>query len=207
MSSRPRPQWRHGTSGVILPDVNVLVHAHNAHSLVHEAASPPTAESWRDRFRCTTCWRRIQTWRWSVATSCIPRTRTSHVFRACAGSTLARNESFGIGFAPAYFPENRPLLGIGHGAPARDFLDRAIAASAKAGVLVHDADFRAGALHAAFFAASARPALVTGSRPRTPQIHCPMSTRRSRSMPVSMPRPCSMYTRSSVARLPEAPFA
>src|SRR5438128_7656542 len=72
---------------------------------------------------------------------------------------------------------------------------------------VHDADLGTGALQCFLLAAIARPALEDGSLFRTPQIHCPISTSRSRSTPVLMPRPCSMYTTSSVATLPEAPAA
>src|SRR6266513_1876337 len=72
---------------------------------------------------------------------------------------------------------------------------------------VHDADLSTGALQCFLLAAMARPALEDGSLFRTPQIHCPISTSRSRSTPVLMPSPCSMYTTSSVATLPEAPAA
>src|SRR2546428_13069426 len=72
---------------------------------------------------------------------------------------------------------------------------------------VHDADLGTGALQCFLLAAMARPALEDGSLFRTSQIHCPISTSRSRSTPVLMPRPCSMYTTSSVATLPEAPAA
>src|SRR5437867_13342745 len=69
---------------------------------------------------------------------------------------------------------------------------------------VHDADLGTGALQCFLLAAMAWPALEDGSLFRTPQIHCPISTSRSRSTPVLMPRPCSMYTTSSVATLPGA---
>jgi hypothetical protein len=49
---------------------------------------------------------------------------------------------------------------------------------------------------------------------REPDLRCkkslmkaPASTSLSKSMPVSMPMPCSMYTTSSVATLPVAPLA
>ena len=44
-------------------------------------------------------------------------------------------------------------------------------------------------------------------RPKASLMNTPASTRRSRSMPVSIPMPCSMYTTSSVATLPVAPLA
>src|SRR5438445_13815863 len=72
---------------------------------------------------------------------------------------------------------------------------------------VHDADLGTGALQCFLLAAMAWPALEDGSLFRTPQIHCPISTSWSRSTPVLMPRPCRMYTTSSVATLPEAPAA
>src|SRR5688572_22869927 len=94
---------------------------------------------------------------------------------------------------------------LAHPAPERDLFQRAAAADAGVALGVHDADLYAGRLHA--FADSARLTLEEGSRPSTPQIHCPMPTSLPRSTPVSMPRPCSRYTTSSVATLPEAPFA
>ena len=44
-------------------------------------------------------------------------------------------------------------------------------------------------------------------RPSWPAIHTLVAVRRPRSTPVSMPRPCSIQTRSSVARLPVALLA
>jgi hypothetical protein len=98
-------------------------------------------------------------------------------------------------------------LRIAHAAPACDLVHGAAAAEAHSALRVHYADFDAGAFQTALLAASARPAREAGSLPRTPQIHCPMPTRRSRSTPVSMPMPWSMYTTSSVATLPVAPRA
>src|SRR6267143_4986916 len=72
---------------------------------------------------------------------------------------------------------------------------------------VHDADLGTGALQFFLLAAMARPALEDGAFFSTPQIHSPISTSRSRSTPVLTPSPCSMYTTSSVATLPEAPTA
>ena len=46
-----------------------------------------------------------------------------------------------------------------------------------------------------------------GLRLRKLLMYSPASTSRSRSMPVSMPMPCSMKTTSSVATLPVAPLA
>src|SRR5260370_706098 len=60
---------------------------------------------------------------------------------------------------------------------------------------------------ARFPQACVRAAVGDGSRPRTPQIHAPISTSCSRSTPVRTPSPLSMYTTSSVATLPEAPAA
>jgi len=47
------------------------------------------------------------------------------------------------------------------------------------------------------FPGSLRPTMLSAALPARPV--------RSRSMPVSMPMPCSMYTRSSVAQFPAAP--
>src|SRR5260221_6477720 len=52
-----------------------------------------------------------------------------------------------------------------------------------------------------FFAVIALPAFEAEGRFRKAEIHSPVSTSRSRSTPVLMPRPCSMYTTSSVATL------
>src|SRR5260221_54075 len=97
---------------------------------------------------------------------------------------------------------------IVHGAPARDLVERTEAAFAELALRVHQADFQAGALQRfAFLAWRALPASEWVAFPKTPQIQSPISTRRSRSTPVLMPRPCSIYTTSSVATLPEAPAA
>src|SRR3954471_8625430 len=96
-------------------------------------------------------------------------------------------------------------LFFAHQAPAPDFVKRARAAHAHVALRIHDADLYAGRFHA--LADSALLTLDEGCRPSKPQIHCPMPTSLSRSMPVSMPRPLSKYTTSSVATLPEAPFA
>src|SRR5688572_6404277 len=100
---------------------------------------------------------------------------------------------------------HRVALRVAHAAPQRDLFQGAAAADARVALGVHDADLHAGRLHA--FADSALLTLEEGSRPSTPQIHCPMPTSLPRSTPVSTPRPCSMYTTSSVATLPEAPLA
>src|SRR5690606_7970767 len=44
-------------------------------------------------------------------------------------------------------------------------------------------------------------------RPRILLMRCPAATSKSRSIPVSMPKPLSMYTTSSLATLPVAPLA
>jgi len=62
-------------------------------------------------------------------------------------------------------------------------------------------------IQATRFAAIAFPARETGLRPRCAEMNCPASTIRSRSSPVSMPRPWSRYTTSSVATFPVAPLA
>ena len=56
-------------------------------------------------------------------------------------------------------------------------------------------------------AARALPALLPVSRPSRPASHRPVFASMSRSIPVPMPRPCSMYTTSSLATLPLAPLA
>ena len=63
---------------------------------------------------------------------------------------------------------------------------------------------RAAAVHAG---ASARPTLLPVWRPNFPASQRPVAASASRSMPVSMPMPCSIYTRSSLATLPLAPRA
>src|ERR1700754_2001708 len=84
-------------------------------------------------------------------------------------------------------------LFLAHPAPEGDLLQRAAAADAGVAVGVHDADLHARRLHADFFFDEiARLTFEEGSRPSTPQIHCPMPTSFSRSVPVSTPRPCSM---------------
>src|SRR5262245_59334155 len=98
-------------------------------------------------------------------------------------------------------------LAFAHRAPARDLVERAGAAHADVALRIHDAHLHARRLHAERFAARALFTLEVGSRLRMPQIHWPMPASLSRSTPVSMPRPCSMYTTSSVATLPEAPLA
>src|SRR5690606_7620450 len=54
---------------------------------------------------------------------------------------------------------------------------------------------------------SAWATLLPLVRPSSAASQRPVSTRRSRSMPVSMPRPWSMYATSSLATLPLAPVA
>src|SRR3954454_4448974 len=76
-------------------------------------------------------------------------------------------------------------LFFAHQAPARDFVERARAAHAHVALRIHDADLYAGRFHA--FADSALFTFDEGSRPSKLQIHCPMPTSFSRSMPVSMP--------------------
>lgn len=61
--------------------------------------------------------------------------------------------------------------------------------------------------YADFLAVSAFPALLLDLRFRCEEIHCPVSTTLSRSIPVSIPMPCSRYSTSSVATLPVAPLA
>src|SRR5687767_404166 len=80
---------------------------------------------------------------------------------------------------------HRVALLVAHPTPQRDLLQRAAATDAGVALGVHDADLHAGRLHA--FADSARLTLDEGSRPSTPQIHCPMPTTLSRSTPVSIP--------------------
>ena len=55
--------------------------------------------------------------------------------------------------------------------------------------------------------AVARPTRLPVSRPRQPASQRPVSASASRSMPVCMPMPCSIYTTSSLATLPLAPCA
>ncbi len=60
---------------------------------------------------------------------------------------------------------------------------------------------------ASAFAATAFPALECAFRSRNPLIHCPIATTFAKSIPVSIPRPFSRYSTSSVATLPVAPLA
>ena len=86
-------------------------------------------------------------------------------------------------------------LDVGHFTPACDFIEAAQAARTVAPLGIHHANLDAGRTDQAdfsFFAAMARPALEPGVRCRIEEIQIPVSTTLSRSMPVSMPRPCSM---------------
>src|SRR6185312_14186477 len=57
------------------------------------------------------------------------------------------------------------------------------------------------------FPSRASATFEAGARPRAAQMTCPTSASLSRSTPVAMPRPLSMYSTSSLATLPEAPAA
>ena len=54
---------------------------------------------------------------------------------------------------------------------------------------------------------TARDTRELGLRPKASLMNTPASINLSRSMPVSMPMPCIMYTTSSVATFPVAPLA
>src|SRR3546814_10006885 len=55
--------------------------------------------------------------------------------------------------------------------------------------------------------AMARPTLLPLSRPSSVDSQRPVAASASRSTPVRMPMPCSMYSTSSLATLPLAPLA
>ena len=95
----------------------------------------------------------------------------------------------GIGLAFRKGGDYPFALSIGHAGPPADLVKGAIAADAYAALRVHLADLDAGRLHASL---NALFTLDDGSRPSTPQIQRPISTRRRRSTPVFTPSPFSM---------------
>src|SRR5688500_2412344 len=124
---------------------------------------------------------------------------TLRVVRGCEARTPWRCVAVGSGrFTVRNLGEHGELAGTGVAAPARDFVERAVTAAAKAALVVHYAhiDARRGDLvrhHAAWrFDAMARAARDSVGRPSTPQMNSPAAISRSRSTPVSMPMPSSM---------------
>src|SRR5580765_6835671 len=109
--------------------------------------------------------------------------------------------------------EQREFLLARVARPPRDFFERAIAAAADVARPVDDADpdarrWHVVVYHAAFvLAESARATRDSVGRPSTPQMKSPAAISFAMSTPVSMPRPSSMYSTSSLATLPVAPFA
>src|SRR6187397_1243099 len=108
--------------------------------------------------------------------------------------------------------EQREFLLARVARPLRDFFERAIAAAADVARPVDDADPDARRWHVVYHAAfvlaeSARATRDSVGRPSTPQMKSPAAISFAMSTPVSIPRPSSMYSTSSLATLPVAPFA